>query len=137
MINTDNIHTVALCHHLGTPNVTNRVKITLRQSSHRHGNCMNWSLGRVFQRKSDAGSIRIAHAPAQTVSAVHRARCALRQNFEITAETRMNVNSRTAIQEIVRLNVSWSASVVWINRKLSAGRDPAETAFAISTHFCS
>src|ERR1700730_14813037 len=111
----------------------NNVNGTRRHSSHLHGNCMKRSLGRISHRGLVIDSINTAHAALQIASEYQSLRLRAshaRANRVRAAQAAANGSriSPAASHETTRLKASWSAMPVWTNRKLSSGREPAETA---------
>src|SRR5580658_9422447 len=114
--------------HRGTPSTISKLNGVPRQSSHRQGNCMNCSLGRVFHSTVVIENISSAHAAAQATSEYQSAGVRLRQPRAAQAATTVSRISAIATQETKLLKALWSGSAMRVNRKLSAGRTPAETA---------
>src|SRR5579859_3952439 len=97
----------ARIHHRRSPTATNTVKIMLRQRSHRHGNCMNFSLGRISQKTAVTENIRKLQAAAQPKRLVHTLRFVSRHAYQVPiADANATTISNKATQEIILLNAS-------------------------------
>ena len=73
---------------------------------------MNCSLGKIFHNNSVAGNISALHAIAQPSNAFQISRWDFRHSSAAHAAAATITISNTATHEMIRLNASWSASLV-------------------------
>src|SRR5712691_419790 len=109
--------------------------------AHLQGNCTNCSLGNHRQRGAVTGNIITAQTAASaSIAAPARRDSALAGSAPRRAATAANPTIAiiaVARAEAITLNRLWSGSSIVVNRKLSAGFNPEDSACAMSTQDCS
>ena len=106
MTASDSTHTAARIGQRRRPAVTKSTKIMLRQSSHRHGNCMNSIFGRILHSSDEKRNISRLQAIAQPANATHSSRVVSRHCLAATALAATMIISRSAIHEMILLKAS-------------------------------
>src|SRR6476661_10388912 len=128
---------IARAIHRRNATVSCKAKATFRQSNQRHGSCTKRSFGRYCQNIVVTGSIIKEAAAPQPASVRHGACESSSHRRETNAATVNRTASDAPTSDTASLKRLCSLLLIRVKKKLSCGRKPGASTWAIFTHFSS